>query len=209
MKRVQTTNEVAYPAGWTQTGRSQQMGTIPKTKPPRFFPDDLPVAVQLTPPLPQSVWIGRLVVRLVDGHHGCAGIYYRSAQAARLVDQPRIPGCPADTQRWNESPHAFRKSKEIAIARGRGLFTMTADEIPQAIFTAPCTEIPNLTDQNVPAAAHHKESPLRLRNFAERFQKIAHQHNVRIDVAKDVMSGDALGFLKQIREQRRTKFRAR
>src|ERR1700730_12843436 len=179
MKCVHTTNEVAYPAGRNQTGRSQQMGTIPKTKTPRVFPYDLPVAVQLTPPLPQSVRIGRLVVRLVDGHHGCAGIHNRSAQAARLVNQPRIPGSPANTQRWNGSPHAFRKSKEIAIARGQGLFTMTIDEIPEPPPAATCTEIPNLTDRNVPAPAHHKEFLMRLRNFSERFQKIPHQHDVR------------------------------
>src|ERR1700676_4456871 len=131
MKCVHTTNEVAYPAGRNQTGRSQQMGTIPKTKTPRVFPYDLPVVVQLTPPLPRAVRIGRLVVRLVDGHHGCAGIYYRSAQAARLVNQPSIPGSPANAQPRNGSPHAFRKSKKILIARGGGHFTITVEKTPQ------------------------------------------------------------------------------
>src|SRR5690348_550332 len=141
----------------------------------------------------QSLRVISVIMILMYGHDLCRGIYHWNPHRAGAPDQPVVPPETADYQRRNVT---VRSSGKNEIINGMLTAPLTAIEnmALEAHLPIGGPKFPGSPDIDFPTAADQEEAIAPSRHLFNSTQKIAHQHDVAVDVSDKRMASQVLSL---------------
>ena len=134
-----------------------------------------------------------VIMILMYGHDFCRGIYYRNRCRAGAPNQPVVPPETPDYQRWDVTVHPTRENE---IIDGMLAAPLTASEhmIPKTMLPIGGSKFPGFRDIDLPTPPDHEEALAPCGHVLNSTQKIAHQHDVAVNVGDNRMASQILGL---------------